>query len=397
VSDRRVPGSGTGIAAALAEAWPLVRKNLRRFWLRDLLLAALMGVTLAGYVLFSFYMGTGGVARRPVFPASGLNDVYVAMFSSPRPVGQLRQDLSKTTAAAAISALGYGTYRQVYTSVGELPFLGLPADSPVWGKLGVQPPPPGSVLVPEDIAARAGLSAGASLALVDATSGRSRPLLVAGTFAAPLGIVDAMLIQTDNSTTAGNVIFAVTASGPAAPGPAVVRTWLESLDPQILQGPDFLGTMWDRLRAQVTAPGSTVVATIFLFAVLGIMSVLFLSFLDRRPELAILKTIGADATQITAMFVLEISAAAGMGAALGLVFVAAGRAGLAWLGMPLAGTGLGGLIAAFVRGFLGLAVLTAVGAALPVALARAATVTELLNDAGVYLIRRRVGAWRRPV
>jgi len=394
VNRPKAKARGMGFGEALASTWPVAVKNLRRFWLQNLLLAALLGVSLAGYVLFSFYMGTGGITRPPAFPDTGLHDMYVAVLPAPERLADLQKALAETTASADVTALECGVYTEQYTNAGELPVLGLASESRLWERLGVTAPPAGSVLIPAELAGRAGLGQGSTLALVDPASGQIRVVSVAGTFRPPIGLLDVVLGVSDAAVNGGNLIVALVGSGAA--GTSAARAWLDTLQPVVLQGPDFLPSLWDRLRFQVTAPGSTVVTMIFLFAALGVMSVLFLSFLDRRPELAILKTVGVESVQITAMFVWEVFVAALAGAVIGGVLVAAGRGILGWLGTPLAG-GAGGLVAAFLRGLGGLVVFTAVGAALPVALARAATVNELLNDAGIYLIRRRVEAWHKPV
>lgn len=137
----------------------------------------------------------------------------------------------------------------------------------------------------------------------------------------------------------------------------------------------------DIVAMDVTFPAAVVTVLVCLFVGAGALGTMLLSFLDRRRELAILKTVGLGGGAISRLLAAEVVIVGAAGAVLGglvsvavsLVFGAAVRAG------DLIAAGLGGV-----------AVLLA-STALPILLARAATVAQLLTGQALRLIYRRVG------
>lgn len=127
------------------------------------------------------------------------------------------------------------------------------------------------------------------------------------------------------------------------------------------------------------------------FVGVGVLTVFLLAFLDRRREIAVLKTVGFRGTDIARVFGLEVAVVGTAGLLLGLT--AAYALVTAWLGQRLSPAMVGGCV---------LAVLLTLAAAtlLPIAMASAATVTELLGGRRVIAVfRQRVvaGAADPPV
>ncbi len=137
------------------------------------------------------------------------------------------------------------------------------------------------------------------------------------------------------------------------------------------------------VMAQTTPLGGIVLLSLSFVGV-GALTMLLLGFLDRRREIAVLKTVGFSGGDIAAVFGLEVTytGLAGLAAGLAVSFSLV----TLWLGrkLPPALVARAGLITAAVL---------ALSALLPIAMASAATVTELLVGRKVVaIIRQRVGA-----
>ena len=137
----------------------------------------------------------------------------------------------------------------------------------------------------------------------------------------------------------------------------------------------------DIVGMDVTFPAAVVTILVCLFVGAGAMGTMLLSFLDRRRELAILKTVGLGGGAISKLLAAEVLIVGAAGAVFGGLASPAMSSVFGYTVRP------GDLIAA---GLGGVAVLLA-STALPILLARAATVTQLLTGQAVRLIYRRVG------
>jgi hypothetical protein len=120
------------------------------------------------------------------------------------------------------------------------------------------------------------------------------------------------------------------------------------------------------------------------FVVVGVFTIFVLSFLERRREIAILKSLGLTGGNIASVFWLE----AAIVGAIGLLLGTAGAA-VAVNGMFGASLSLGMIL----RAAAVTAAVTVTACLLPAAMARVATVSELLSGQSVTAVfRRRVGA-----
>jgi len=139
--------------------------------------------------------------------------------------------------------------------------------------------------------------------------------------------------------------------------------------------------------AQTYMPGVSALGLVFIFCGIGLFCITSLSFMDRRRDLAILKTMGLESRGLLALFLMEQGVVALCGVVSGtlLAVILLARLGSLFPG-PATLSALtvfkGAVVGAFV---LGAAVI------LPAALARAATVNELLFNLPVSLYRQRVG------
>ena len=119
------------------------------------------------------------------------------------------------------------------------------------------------------------------------------------------------------------------------------------------------------------------------FVGVGVLTIFLLAFLDRRREIAVLKTVGFGGSDIVRTFGLEVAVVGTAGLLLGLA--AAYALVTVWLGRRLPPAMVGGCV---------LAVLLTLAAAslLPIAMASGATVAELLGGRRVIAVfRQRVG------
>lgn len=175
----------------------------------------------------------------------------------------------------------------------------------------------------------------------------------------------------------------------------------------VLLTPAVPATEAAALRYDVFLPGGEAISLVFLFVGLGVFTVLFLSFLERKRDVAILKTIGLDGRDIGRVFSMEALLLGTAGAVVGLI-LSCGL--LAWVGGgATAGGGTAGAAAglltalrgnlvfslgALVRGVLFIYSLVFAAAWLPMSMARAATVNQLLFDEPIRLFYRRVSSYQ---
>lgn len=144
----------------------------------------------------------------------------------------------------------------------------------------------------------------------------------------------------------------------------------------------------DQGLAAGTVELSGIIGLSLVFVGVGAMTILLLTFMERRREVAIMKAVGLTGGNIAAIFALEVSYVAFLGMAVGLVLSAAIVQG--WLGAPVS-PALALRSAAVTAGVLYLSSM------LPVAMARSATVAELLSGQRVIAVfRSRVGGTGAP-
>ena len=130
--------------------------------------------------------------------------------------------------------------------------------------------------------------------------------------------------------------------------------------------------------AQTTALGGIILLSLSFVGV-GALTMFLLGFLDRRREIAVLKAVGFGGTDIAAVFGLEVVYTGLAGLAVGCLMSYGLLSG--WLGRALPG-------AMVVRAAVVTLVVLGLAALLPIAMAGAATVTELLVGRKVIAVFR---------
>lgn len=403
--------------------------NVRRWWWRYLLTALLLGAGMAVLVLGLAYVAAHGrllsrecprldlpchlVLRVPpavrvmVDPGQPENNIpptyrYESVF-----MGDLAQALGRAGVAwmeeaAAVplvaGPLGQG---QVWYVVPQ----GRLVSALSWQQ-GGPPAGPGEVGLPAEWARRAGVLPGdrVQLVLLDPATGflREETLRVTGIYgdlAAPdvplLSLPDregrdfARELQEKGEVAwpYANVLL-VSFQGDAGEG--LFWRILENSECPVY---DALTVDTPRERAasltrQMYGPVQSLFPLLFVFAGLGVLASTLLAVLDRRRELAILKAVGIPGHQIGRVLTLEAVAA-------GLAACLLGWAGAVLLRHRLAGPG-GRLLVLppgmVLGGAMAVLATAALAAAGPAALARAATVTELLQGRTMRLWHQRVGS-----
>lgn len=389
---RWAPRRAPGVAA---EVLPLALRNLRTWGVRYALLAGMVAVGLAAYIAFDGYFR--GFARTAALVTEPLRlpaDVVVRL-EGPAP-GAAMEELfgghfvAGVEPAWADRALG---------PLGDAEVWVIPPDSRLVDRAfvvarGRPPQQKDEVWLPEALADDAGIGLGdpLPLAFVDG-SGRvlaQQTYTVVGLFRSASPLFGGPVIVPAGMAGAARPVYFVRATEEARAA-EVVAARLEG----ILAARGVDSTLWTadlgRRRAELRSgeifdPGRRAVGLAFLIVGLGVFTVLLITFLDRRRELAILKTVGADGGVIGRLHLAEVGLTAGAGVLggmwLGFAVARLLESATAWpvLSGPASAAWGVVFVAAVITGAV----------ALPVALARAATVQALLTDGRIHLVTQRV-------
>jgi len=372
-----------------AAVWPLALRSLRRQRGRYALMSGLLGLGIATYLLYATYLSGAGLQA----------SLALAPFELPADVVFLGQrtlaaaELGEWERRGGVDVLAVARLTEYRTEHGTLRVLALPAASPLWEAVGAPAPEPGAILLPALFRPRAGPTI--SLIPPRAPEGAA-PAVVAGHHTATDVVLSSMaLTLLPQPGPAPNCLFIWARTEAAAASLAGTLT-VDYLQPRrpLLSRADGPVLLWTGTAAalargvvsQTYMPGAGALTMVLAFCGIGLFTVSSLSFLDRKRDLAILKTVGLESGGITAMLLLEQGFVAAAGTALAMAVAAATIPPLR--GLLPAGSGL-----RWTSVFWGVAVgmlVQAAGVALPVLTARVATVNQLLLNLPVSLQRRRV-------
>lgn len=382
----------------LPAVWSVARAGLRRFLGQRVLMAAILALATAVYMLYSTYLaGAGGEARALIDELRLPADLVLV---GRRTLAQDEiQDVARRGGVEACEAIRVIWYK---SAAGHVRLVALPPDSRLWDRLlgGAGPgmPCPDEVLVPQELAGRMGLAAGDEFALVPpaATAGRFA-LRVSGLHAAADDILrDCLVTRLSATGPRPNSLLVWTRSEAAARSLASLlelehggpsRPLMRRMDDPSVLIAATPASLSGEVLAQTYMPGVSALGLVFGFCGIGLFCITSLSFMDRRRDLAILKTVGLESQGLVVLLLIEQGLVAVCGVTLGTLLALAllVRLGGLFPG-PAVLTALtvfrGAVIGSFV---LGAAVI------LPGALARAATVNQLLYNLPVSLYRQRVG------
>jgi hypothetical protein len=406
----------------VAMVWPLAVRSLRRHRLRYALMSALLGLAVAAYLLYGTFLAG---ARHEASLRMGSFELPcdVALLSTR--TGLTQETLADWMRRGGVASMSTGRLTLYHTSLGSLRVLALPADSPLWAAAGCGDPAAGlapvpgprQVVLPATLArAPAGSGASADGAATGGASadgaavGDRLPLIPPR---APRGRIEVRVVGFHSA--ADHLLRDVALTALVSPGPLPNCMFIEARSqgaaaslasmlrlefaqprrPVLGQADDPI-VLWtgtaDELQRSVLSgtymPGAGVMTLVFAFCAIGLFTVSSLGFLDRKRDLAILKTIGLESSGVTAMLLLEQAVVAGAGTAVALTvaLLAIPRLG----GFLPSGATLG--IATVVKGTVAGLVVLGAGVILPALTARVASVNQLLYNLPIPLQTRRVYA-----
>ncbi|MHB8757901.1 MAG: ABC transporter permease [Bacillota bacterium] len=361
-----------------------------RYWRRtpwrNLMMAAVLAVGMVAYLVYNGYSTAMVLRSRGETQSLKLPAAAVIVLDRAGGAARVRGALE---GARGVGAVVPARLDELLTNVGSLSLLRLgPAGQALLDGLGVngaRPAAPGQVLAPTLVTER--LGGGSTLTV----RGGGAAMTVSGTYDHFWDLGDPLIAIEARDPAAANVLFAF---GPAgAGGEEVARAVGAALDAAAdLPGYRLFtaGTpdeMVRRLGGEIYRPGGQAVALLFVVIAIGFWTLLLSAFLERRREVAVLKTVGLSSGEIARVFLGEAVLTGMAGAVLGLAAgPVATRLLSRALALPLA-IRPGGLIAGVAYSLF----VTLVAALYPLALAGRGTVTELLHGLPIRLFYQRVG------
>lgn len=140
------------------------------------------------------------------------------------------------------------------------------------------------------------------------------------------------------------------------------------------------------LGRRIFATGRRALGASFLFVAIGVFVILLIAFIERRRELAVLKTVGMNNRMVLAMVLMELGAVAGLALATGSGLAVAAGIQVArvvdYVPPPT--------FAAWLWAFVHTSTVLALATVLPLSMMQLATVQQLLQNQKLYLVRKKV-------
>jgi|GEM_PF-1763680 len=434
------------LMATLDAARGLALRGVRHWWLRNLLLAMLIAFAVTSYLATSLLGGEALGAIVPE-ARLGLEDLFVARLSGwgyrqlrflqspdyvevpdtevrfrPLVTPEPGSELAMLRADPRVERAWVARWTTVHLPWGTVDMFSAPTEfgPSIGGQLlcGDWPAQPDQVAVPAEVAARMGLSPGDQVPFraVDPEYGSVTEgfLRVSGVFdldhplfTGPLGWCPPDMPTSWATDMSAHAPPRALVNFPPnsyliwlRPGTNRVHFALWLVEDYFVDDDGCyhfharypVRQVWnDEILGQVLAEGvaggamglSGIMMLSLGFVGVGALTMFLLSFLDRRREIAVLKTLGYAGGDLAAVFGMEVAYVGLAGLVLGLV---AGYGAIgAWLGRALP-------VVMVLRAAVITLVVLAASALLPIAMAVSATVTELLLGRRVIAIfRQRVG------
>ena len=405
--------------------WGMARKNLRQAWLRNLVLALALTLAIAGDLLLGLFF-TGLETRAGAMAATDYQNVPMVVFA-PADVN-MESWLSWSRYAGGF----YGSrnyeeaatfaWREGFTPAGRTRLMAVSFETPAFRSLAIEgrwPFAADEVALPSPLATELDLGPGDQVPLTVAGEASSVLHRITGVFVPealgpdrgprtirerdlddslnfPLLAVRPTGSEADRWPANGALITVRAAD--AAALERRMRSYLEreypvqpalrrtSLVEPVFMRPDMGSEQGSLLGRQIFAPGRRALAASFVFVGTGIFVILLIAFIERKRELAVLKTVGMNNNMVLNMVLLELGAVAavalalGSGLALGVGNVVAQA--VEYVPPPTVGAWLWAFV--HTAAVLGLATI------LPVSMMRLASVQQLLQNERLYLWRKRV-------
>jgi hypothetical protein len=405
----------------------MAKRNLRKAWLRHTVLLVVLALAIAGDVLLGLFFAGLEARAGALAPAMEQNTALVVL----APAGtNVEAWLSGSRYSSFVGGRNYDEAVTMAWSYGHSPLgrtvvLAVSFDQPVFRALelaGRWPFDAGEVALPLAMATALGVGPGDGLRLHipgDETLQQGGTLRITGVFVPEVIGPDRgprMPRTRSIDPTLSLPLVALRPGGgqsPRWPINAAMLTvraadakYLESrmranyereypmqpaaqrfalVDPVFLRadlGPE-LGRSLGRL---IFAPGRRALAASFLFAGVGIFVILLIAFIERKRELAVLKTVGMNNNMVLGMVLLELGAVAlaalALGSAAAVIIGGAIAAAVEYMPRPT--------FWAWFWATAHTALVLFAATILPVSMMRLATVQQLLQNERLYIFRKRV-------
>ncbi len=404
-----------------AAIWPIARGSLVRNRIRYAVMAMLLGLAVAAYLLYATFMIGANVEAGLAMEEHRLPaDIVYLGRQALQPA--VVEEWVRRGGVERVAPLRQTRY---LTEYGSLRVFALPDESPVWAVAGVDGggggggsgrgsggaatslarPDSGEVLVPAELYQRI-------VAAHDA-SGTDRPLMltvltpgapasaarqwrVAGVHAAEDSILGgaAIILLADPGPLPNSMFIWTTGQGATNSLASLIEVDYLGPGRPVLYGPEDPTVIHTRsaevlaegILAQTYMPGFGIMTMVFIFSGIGLFTSSSLAFLDRRRDLAILKTIGLENRGVVSLFLIEQGVIAVAGLAFGLTVAGIAVARMATYIPASQGLTAGSIVKAVIAGLA----IQGAGVVVPALAARIATVNQLLFDQPIPLYYRRV-------
>lgn len=419
--------------------WAMARRNLRRAWARNLVLALVLTLGIGGDILLGMFF-TGLENRAGQLAPAAAQSVPLQVLA---PAGvHLESWLSWAayTGSFGASRTFEHAYRlhwqDCYSKLGRGRALAVDFESPLFRAFPLEgrwPFEEDEVALPERMAAGLGIRAGDTVELALGETARTLSYRVTGVFRPEVPAqlspgtrqvpASARLDSTAdwpllNLRTPGGAAAGSKSGGSGLPEyrltpngawvmvaedragaleqrmlshhvrehpsqPAAVRFGsVLPLFERPRTGPD-LGLL---LGVRIFATGRRALAASFLFVGIGVFVILLIAFIERRRELAVLKTVGMNNNMVLTMVLMELGAVAGLALAAGSGLALAVGTHVARAVEYVPPPTLGAWLWAFGH----TATVLALATVLPLSMMQLATVQQLLQNQRLYLVRKKV-------
>ncbi len=387
----------------LVELISLALKNIWRWRYRALAVAGLVAVAFGLYVLYGALLLTSGQkGMAEIQPLTLPADMIViprgeslhkspAQFEKPK---YNRRIMEYGEEAVAVTT---------YSRLGEIEILGVQANSRFFtgektGLVGQPLTKSGQILLPQPLAESKQIKIGdqVTLATLDRSYGayQEAPFTVVGTINPSYELVQPLALRDD--------LYAL--RGKAAPNRFLIQKysdcelgylveWMETVFPQAtLLSANTPRTLGQRIVADMYQPGRQVLAMVYLFMGIGVLSITLITFLERRRELAVLKTLGVSNGQTALVLGFEQALSGVLGLGVGYALIKVIGQQLAWMGQ-IPSTTLRGLL---LQGVVLTVLVLALSAWFPTLTAKVATVNQLLFSRTIPIVTETFDRLMRP-
>ncbi len=368
---------------SLQNVWQLTLKRLKHGWRIHLSAMVLTAFTCTAFLLYQSYLQqVGNAFSQQVDKLEMVSDIYLDL-------PELRQiaDLEKPSGAwrsRPFPELVAAARRlNASTPLGEMEIMAI---APQTGYSGPRPEP-GQLIVPEAMMQQLGLQIGQQLTVFFGEYNHSLQAVVTDSYSvspyAAVAVMDAGWVNSELGQTGYDRFLH---NLPQELRPSDARAVLKRYYPEGL----VIDREWPLLHAQNSVDDayssmSRVLLLVFAFLGLGVLTALLLSFMDSKRELSVLKSVGLTPRELWGLFTAAgmITALGGVAFGLGLTFASSRLLMMRGVNLPVTIQNLPRMLI-----YTTLAYVAAVAA--PAALARRATVNQLLFDQPIPLLSKQV-------